>query len=106
MRELLPIVQYRVGKVLLAQKELLGNRHLRQEVEELTQQVSIGLIDKDWWVFRKWSPSRGRSLPNFIRKFAEWKTYSILRTRSQRPWIEEELGAEETALADKADETV
>lgn len=103
MRKLWPIVHHQVGKVLYSLRWLLAGRSLRQEVEELTQQVFVELMDRDWWAFRSWTPSLGRSLPNFIRQFAGWRTIAILRRRVRWPWIDGELGGEEAALSNTED---
>lgn len=103
MRALWPIVHHQVGQVLLANRWLLGRRSIRQEAEELTQHVFLQLMKDGDWVLRKWSSNLGRSLPNFIRRFAKWQTYSVLRTHKRWPWIDGELGAEEAALAERPD---
>lgn len=87
---LTPVIQARVARTLLARRSLLaGGRSVRQEVENLSQDVWVALIDRDWRVLRSWEPERGLSLPNFVGLVAERQVLSYLRNGRRNPWKEE-----------------
>jgi RNA polymerase sigma-70 factor, ECF subfamily len=87
---LTPVIQARVARTLLARRSLLaGGRDLRQEVEDLSQDVFLALFDRDGRVLRSWQPERGLSLPNFVGLVAERQVLSFLRSGRRNPWKEE-----------------
>src|SRR4051812_50171744 len=68
---LTPVVQARVARTLLANRHrLAGRRVVRQEVEDLSQEVFLALFDRDARVLRAWRPERG-SLESFVGRIAE-----------------------------------
>jgi RNA polymerase sigma factor (sigma-70 family) len=101
VRYLLPVIQVRVGRVLAASGGG-GRRNLREEIEDLTQDVFTTLFERDGAVLRCWSPSRGLSLRNFVGMVARRKASAVLAVRKRNPWYEEPMEAEavERALAD------
>jgi len=87
---LTPVIQARVARTLLARRSLLaGGRGVRQEVEDLSQDVFLALFDRDARVLRSWEPERGLSLPNFVGLVAERQVLSFLRSGRRNPWKEE-----------------
>src|SRR5687768_1618744 len=64
-------------------------RDLRQEVEDLTQEVFVALFADDARALRLWDPARGASLANFVGLLAEREVASILRSGRRSPWTED-----------------
>ncbi|HEV7783734.1 MAG TPA: sigma-70 family RNA polymerase sigma factor [Thermoanaerobaculia bacterium] len=87
---LTPVIHARVARTLLARRSsLAGGRSVREEVENLTQDVWVALFDRDGRVLRSWQPERGLSLPNFVGLVAERKVLSFLRNGRRNPRKEE-----------------
>ncbi len=94
--DLTPVIQARVARVLLLRRQgASAGRDVRQEVEDLTQEVFLILFDDGGKVLRGWSPERGLSLRNFAGLVAERRTVSILRSGKRSPWKEDPTFAEE-----------
>ena len=98
---LTPVIQARVARTLLAHRFLLaGGRDLRQEVEDLSQDVFLELFSRDAHVLRSWQAELGLSLENFVGMVAEREVWSFLRSGRRNPRKEdpsiplEELKAE------------
>lgn len=98
---LTPVIQARVARTLLAHRFLLaGGRDVRQEVEDLSQDVFLALFSRDAHVLRDWQAERGLSLENFVGLVAERQVRSFLRSGRRNPRKEdpsippEELKAE------------
>jgi RNA polymerase sigma-70 factor (ECF subfamily) len=93
---LTPVVQARVARTLLARRtRLAGGRNLRQEVEDLSQEVFLALFSRDGHVLRTWQAERGLSLENFVGLVAERQVLSFLRSGRRNPWKEDPLLAAE-----------
>ena len=89
---LTPVIQGRVARTLLARRyRLAGGRDLRQEVEDLSQDVFLALFSRDGYVLRTWQAERGLSLENFVGLIAERQVLSFLRSGRRNPWKEEPL---------------
>src|ERR1043165_6392663 len=87
---LTPVIQARVTRTLLVRRSLLaGGRIVRQEVEDLSQDVWVLLFDRDARVLRSWDPERGLSLPNFVGLVAERDVSSYIRNGRRNPRKEE-----------------
>jgi RNA polymerase sigma-70 factor (ECF subfamily) len=87
---LTPVIQARVARTLLARRSLLASgRDLRQETEDLSQEVFLALFARDGHVLRSWQPERGLSFPNFVGLVAERQVLSFLRSGRRNPWKEE-----------------
>jgi RNA polymerase sigma-70 factor (ECF subfamily) len=84
---LLPVVHARVARVLVASPVPFG--HLRAEVEDLTQEVFAHLFDREARILRRWSPSRGASLRNYVGLVAERRVRSLLRSGRWTRWREQ-----------------
>jgi RNA polymerase sigma-70 factor (ECF subfamily) len=83
--ELTPVVQSRVARGLL--RRASGERRsLRQEVEDMTQDVFCMLFAHEARVLRAWVPERGASLPNFVGLVASRHVASTLRNGRRDPW--------------------
>jgi RNA polymerase sigma-70 factor (ECF subfamily) len=94
VRVLLPVVQVRVARVL-ARRGRRSNRDVRQEVEDLAQEVFAALFENDGRVLRAWDAKRGLSLASFCGLVAEREAASILRSGRRSPWTEDATESEE-----------
>lgn len=96
---LTPVIQARVARTLLSRKaQLSGGRSVRQEVEDLSQEVFLSLFARDARVLRSWQAERGLSLENFAGLVAERQVLSFLRSGRRNPqqetsWSEDEVDA-------------
>lgn len=106
---LTPVIQARVARTLLARRSLLGaDRNVRQEVEDLTQEIFLSLFARDGRVLRRWEAERGLSLENFVGLVSERYVVSFLRSGKRNPWKEEPSPVEDLdgASADRGPEEV
>ncbi|MBX2813834.1 MAG: hypothetical protein KTR25_18600 [Myxococcales bacterium] len=88
---IIPIVQIRAARVLNRYRTQSLNRRLRQELEDLVQQVFTALFAQNARSLREWDPTRGLSLVNYVGFLAEREVTSTLRTRKHNPWTEEPM---------------
>ncbi len=103
IEKLTPVIQARVARGLLQRRRgPSSGRSVRQEVEDLTQEVFLALFADDGKVLRDWQPERGLSLANFVGLVAERQTASILRSGKRSPWKEDPTL---TAELDGSDDT-
>jgi RNA polymerase sigma-70 factor (ECF subfamily) len=87
---LTPVIQSRVARGLLLRRSgAAAGRDVRQEVEDLSQEVFLVLFADGGKVLRSWQPERGLSLKNFVGLVAERQTASILRSGKRSPWKED-----------------
>lgn len=87
---LTPVIQARVARGLLLRRSgPAAGRNVRQEVEDLTQEIFLVLFAEDGKVLRTWQAERGLSLINFVGLVAERRTASILRSGRRNPWQED-----------------
>jgi RNA polymerase sigma-70 factor (ECF subfamily) len=88
--ELTPVIQARVARVLLRSATgRQAGRAVRQEVEDMTQEVFVSLLEDGGKALRSWAPERGASLKNFVGLLAERQAMSILRSGRRSPWPRE-----------------
>ncbi len=93
---LTPVIQARTARsLLMRQTGTCAGRDIRQEVEDLTQEVFLVLFADGGKVIRSWNPERGLSFPNFVGLVAERQTASILRSGKRSPWTEDPTLTEE-----------
>lgn len=93
---LTPIIQARVARGL--KLWLVGSaagRSVRQEVEDLAQEVFVVLFAEDGKVLRRWQPELGLSLENYVGLVAERQTASVMRSGRRSPWKEDPTFSEE-----------
>lgn len=55
--------------------------------EEILAEITPGLFGSGS-PLKKFSPTKGRGLPAFLRQWATWRTKDLLRTPSRNPWFE------------------
>ena len=92
---LTPVIQARVARCVLRYKPRGGQ--VRQDVDDLAQDVFLRLFEERGRVLSSWDPARGLSLENFAGLVAERLAISSLRTGKRNPWREDE--ADEEAIA-------
>lgn len=97
---LTPIVQARVARVLLRREAAGRGREVRQELEDIAQEVFAALFAERGRLLRLWDPARGLSLANFVGLLAEREAVSLLRSGRRSPWTEDPT--EDAALTDAA----
>lgn len=83
---LTPVIHARVVRALSRRRDLAQSRDIRQEVEDMAQEVFGGLFAKNARVLRSWDATKGLSLKNFVGLVAEREVASILRTGTRNPW--------------------
>lgn len=88
VHSLTPAVRAGVLRALSRRRGQSGGRNILQDVEELTQEIFVGLLDQDGRRLRTWNPHRGLSLRSFVRLLAERETASRLRSARKSPWTE------------------
>jgi RNA polymerase sigma factor (sigma-70 family) len=92
---LTPVIQARVARCVLRYRPRSGQ--VRQDVDDLAQDVFLRLFEERGRVLSSWDPARGLSLENFAGLVAERLAISSLRTGKRNPWREDE--ADEEAIA-------
>lgn len=104
---LAPVVHARVARTLVRRRGGTG-RDVRQEVEDLAQDVFAALFADEAKVLRAWDETRGLSLVSFCGLVAEREAASILRSGRRSPWTEAatELDDLEKSLAEVPDAEV
>ena len=90
VKMLTPVIQARVARSLLRRRTgAASGRSIRQEVEDLTQEIFLLLFAENGKVLRTWEPARGLALVNFVGLIAERRTASLLRSGRRSPWQDE-----------------
>jgi RNA polymerase sigma-70 factor (ECF subfamily) len=93
---LTPVIQARVARCLLLRRSgRAGGRDVRQEVEDITQEIFLVLFADGGKVLRGWQPERGLTLLNFVGLVAERRAASILRSGRRSPWQDDPTLAED-----------
>lgn len=95
-----PVIQREVALALLRYSSASARkRNPRQEVEDITQEVFVALMENDGRVLRAWDPARGRTLRSFIGLVARREVASILRSGKRNPWTEDPTLTDEISNA-------
>jgi len=94
VERLTPVIQARTAHWLLRQHGA-RTRNVRQEVEDLTQEVFLALFAQSGKILRTWEADRGLTLEKFVGLVAERQVISILRTQKRNPWKEDPTLAED-----------
>jgi RNA polymerase sigma-70 factor (ECF subfamily) len=98
---LTPVSQARVARYVLKFKPRSGQ--VRQDVDDLAQDVFMRLFEDRGRVLQSWDPGRGLSLENFAGLVAERLAISSLRTGKRNAWREDEADEEALAAIPSAD---
>lgn len=97
--ELTPAIQWSVAKMLRRWRTgTAAGRDLRQEVEDMVQEVFVELFERDGRTLRRWDPGR-LPLDGFVSYVARIRTAEVLRSR-RSPWRERPSPADELPIAD------
>ncbi len=87
--ELTPVLQARAARAIFNRyAHRAQRRDLKQDVEELTQEVFASLFANDAATLRSWDEARGLSLRNFVGMVADREIANILKSGRRRPWSE------------------
>jgi RNA polymerase sigma-70 factor, ECF subfamily len=98
---LAPVIQARVARTLLARRVgAASSRNVRQEVEDLAQEIFLVLFADGGRVLGSWQPERGLTLAGFVGMVAERQALSILRSGKRSPWKEDPTLADDLESAD------
>ncbi len=104
---LTPTIQSRVARVLL-RTGCQGRRgSVRQEVDDLTQEVFVRLFAREGRALRTWDQARGLTLPHYVGLVAEREVISMLRSKRRSLYTErptEQAQLEASALPDETAE--
>jgi RNA polymerase sigma-70 factor (ECF subfamily) len=87
VRLLMPVVHARAARMLVRRRGGSG-RDVRQDVEDVAQEVFSALFEDGGRILRLWDPSRGLSLASYVGLIAEREVASILRSGKRSPWKE------------------
>jgi RNA polymerase sigma-70 factor (ECF subfamily) len=91
---LTPEIQWSVGKMLRRWRTGSAvTRDLRQEVEDMVQEVFLEIFEADGKVLRRWDPQR-LPLNAYVGYIARIRTAEVLRSR-RSPWRENPSPAED-----------
>lgn len=99
VRQLTPVVQARVARVLLRYRGQAKGRELRQDLEDCVQDAFVHLFSRDLAALRAWDPIRGLSLPGYVALLSERTVLQTLRTRKRNPWTDDPTAPEDIAAA-------
>ena len=88
VRGLTPEIQWSVARMLRRWRTgAASGRDLRQEVEDMVQEVFLEIFEEDGKVLRRWDPER-LPLTAYIGYIARIRTAEVLRSR-RSPWRED-----------------
>lgn len=81
-----PVVQARAARALARRASSACGRPVRQELEDMTQEVLCLLFRDDGKILKSWDPARGMSLMNYVGLVAEREVGHILASGRRSPW--------------------
>ena len=84
-----PVIQSRVARALLRRRQAAKGRNLRQELEDMVQEVFASLLSRGGRSLLAWDPTRGLSFERFVGFLAEREVAMIMRTGKRSPWTED-----------------
>lgn len=87
--DIAPIVQVRVARALLRRRSQARGRDLRQDLEDLVQEVFAALFAQGGKALRMWDPARNLSFGAFVGFLAEREVGMRMRTGKRNPWTED-----------------
>ena len=88
VRELLATIKVEVA-VNLFRRARSQRRDPRQEVNDFSHDIVLGLLADRGRVLRLWDPARGHSLAGFVRMIARQRLSRILHGHRGNPWGDE-----------------
>ena len=84
-----PVVRTRVLRALRRRQAGARGRDVRQDADDLVQDVFAALFAKGAKALRAWEPHRGLSFLGFVGLLAEREVGMRLRTTKRHPWTED-----------------
>ena len=90
-----PVVHVRVARALRRRIHDARGRNLRQDLEDMTQDVFTTLFAKRGKALRAWNAERGLSFLSFVGFLAEREVAMRLRTAKRNPWTEDPTAADD-----------
>lgn len=91
---LMPVVHFRAARQLMRLGTAASGRDVRQEVEDMVQDIFYELFRDDARRLRSWDPTRGLSLENYVGMIAEQRVIATLRSGRRSPWTDQPAEAE------------
>jgi DNA-directed RNA polymerase specialized sigma24 family protein len=88
VRELTPVIQSRVARVLVRTRGASAGSVLRQDVLDVSQQVFERLFADNGMILRTWNREAGLSLMAFVGLIAERDAVTVVRSRKLNPTTE------------------
>jgi RNA polymerase sigma-70 factor (ECF subfamily) len=87
--ELLPVVQRSAGAAVrrALPRSMRGN--VRQELDDLTQEILGTLFERDGRRLLLWDPERGLPFTRYVELVSRTIVFSIMRSRRRSPWTAE-----------------
>lgn len=103
--EILPVVQLSAGAAVrrALPRSMRGN--VRQELEDLTQEILCALFDNDGRRLLQWDPTRGLSFTRYVELVSKSIVFSIMRSRRRSPWTAEPVEPAEFDVLDGGGES-
>ncbi|MFT7621241.1 MAG: DNA-directed RNA polymerase specialized sigma24 family protein [Myxococcota bacterium] len=92
---LTPVIHARTARVLLRRQGVARGRDVRQEIEDMTQDVFVSVFADAGKKLRAWDPARGMGLKSFVGMIAEQHVAQMLRSRRRSPWTEDPTEAQD-----------
>jgi RNA polymerase sigma-70 factor (ECF subfamily) len=83
-----PLIQVRIGRILLRCRKGMSIEQVRQETEDLCQETFALLFAHNARVLKTWDETKGLSLKNFVGLIAERVALSWFRTGRKNAWRE------------------
>ena len=86
---LTPIVQVRVARALRRRRGQARGRDMREDLEDMTQEVFAALFERQGRALKAWDPTRGLSFLSFVGFLSEREVAMRMRTAKRNPWTED-----------------
>ncbi len=86
VRAVHPVIQARVARGLLRFRGAAAGRNVRQELDDMCQEIYVSLFENDCRLLRAWRPDGGLSLKGFVGLAADREVISIMRNGKRNPW--------------------
>lgn len=90
---LIPLFQREASRALYRRAQFGAGRPVRQELEDLVQEIFSELLRYRQRVLGGWDPTKGRSAESYLAVFARFTCSGILRG-NRSPWVDLPTGAE------------
>jgi len=97
--QLAPVVRLRAARALSRTHTVVRQRRcVRQEVDDLVQEVFVTLFDREARALRGWDAARGTPLAGYVAVVADNTIASLLRSGRRRPWRDDVSGDEDDGV--------